>query len=322
MGGEYAPMPPVFGPLSPSCARLKSRAGASGITSVPSVTASIDSSGPSRSSSTTTVAPLRPNRPCTSIASIAASASSTFVQTTTPLPRARPSALTATRPSRWPAQDFAGCGCVKTSNSAVGIPARTISCLANDLLDSMRPAPRFGPNTLKPELRSASPTPASTAASGPRMTRPSRSCLANSTIRTTSAAPMGMFRAMPTVPPLPGAQYTRSTSSDCTHFHTNACSRAPDPTTRTFTPELLHHELFPLDGAGRLARDVVDDPVDALHLVHYPVADARQHLIRDACPVRGHRVLAGHNPHGDHIRVSPVVAHHPHRLKRSQHCER
>ncbi len=199
-------MPPVFGPLSPSCARLKSRAGASGITSVPSVTARIDSSGPSRSSSMTTVAPLRPNFPCTSIASIAAPASSTFVQTTTPLPRASPSALTATRPSRLAAHAFAGWGCVKTSNSAVGIPARTMTCLAYDLLDSIRPAPRFGPKTLNPALRSASPTPASTAASGPRMTRPSRSRLAKSTIRTTSEAPMGTFRAMPPVPPLPGAQ--------------------------------------------------------------------------------------------------------------------
>ena len=50
-------------------------------------------------SSTTMVAPLRPNRLSTSIASTAASDSPTLVQTITPLPRARPSALTATRPS-------------------------------------------------------------------------------------------------------------------------------------------------------------------------------------------------------------------------------
>src|SRR2546430_3402700 len=87
------------------------------------------------------------------------------------------------------------------------------------------------------------PPPASTAASGPSTTRPSRSRLAKSTILTTSAAPIGIFRAMPPVPPLPGAQYTRSTRSDWTHFQTSACSRAPDPTTRTFTLGLLEHGL-------------------------------------------------------------------------------
>src|SRR5438034_445148 len=164
-------------------------------------------------------------------------------QTITPLPRARPSALTATRPPRSWAQTFAGAGWVKTSKSAVGMPARFIKAFAKDLLDSMRPAPRSGPKTLKPAWRRASPTPASTAASGPSTMRPSRSRLAKSTILTTSAAPIGIFRAMPPVPPLPGAQYTRSTRSDWTHFQTSACSRAPDPSTSTFTLGLLEHGL-------------------------------------------------------------------------------
>ena len=48
-------MPPVFGPRSPSRARLKSCAGSSGTAVVPSVTANSDTSGPSRNSSITTV---------------------------------------------------------------------------------------------------------------------------------------------------------------------------------------------------------------------------------------------------------------------------
>ena len=228
-------MPPVFGPVSPSPARLKSRAGARAITSVPSVMPSTDSSAPSSRSSTTTVAPLLPKRPSTSIASMAASDSSALPHTITPLPRARPSAFTATRPSRSRAHALAGAGAVKVSKSAVGIRASRINDLAKALLVSMRPAARLGPKTLKPASRSASPTPASTAASGPRMTRPKRSCLANLTSCTTSVEGMGTLRAMPPVPPLPGAQKTRSTRSDCTHFQTSACSLAPEPTTRTFT---------------------------------------------------------------------------------------
>src|SRR5450759_2515957 len=249
------------------------------MTSLPSVTPKTESSGPSSRSSTTMEAPLRPKRPSTRIASIAASDSLTIPHTITPLPSARPSAL----------------------------------------LDSIRPAPRFGPKTLKPALRSASPTPASTADSGPRITRPSRSCLAKSTMRTTSAAPIATLRAMPPVPPLPGAQKTRSTSSDWTHFQTSACSRAPEPTTRTFTGRSV---LFPLDGSGRLARDVEHHPVDSLDLVHDPVADAREHLVRHAGPVRGHGVLAGDHAHRDHVGVGAVVAHHTHRLERGENRER
>src|SRR5580700_3756012 len=52
-------MPPVFGPWSPSRARLKSWAGSSGTAVTPSVTANSDTSGPSRNSSITTVPQAR-----------------------------------------------------------------------------------------------------------------------------------------------------------------------------------------------------------------------------------------------------------------------
>ena len=66
-------MPPVFGPVSPSPIRLKSRAGASGIARSPSHSASSESSSPSRNSSTTTG--TSPNRRSTSISCSAARAS-------------------------------------------------------------------------------------------------------------------------------------------------------------------------------------------------------------------------------------------------------
>ena len=77
-------MPPVFGPWSPSRARLKSWAGSSGTAVTPSVTANSDTSGPSRNSSITTV----PQAPA------CARAASRSVVTSTPLPAARASSLT------------------------------------------------------------------------------------------------------------------------------------------------------------------------------------------------------------------------------------
>ena len=82
--GAYAPMPPVFGPSSPSATRLKSCAGSSGTTVVPSVIANSETSGPSRYSSITTRAQWL----------ACSSATARSVVTTTPLPAASPSSLT------------------------------------------------------------------------------------------------------------------------------------------------------------------------------------------------------------------------------------
>ena len=92
--GEYAPMPPVFGPSSSSRRRLWSWLDASGSTLRPSTITMKLASSPARKSSTTTRAPAAPSALPTSMASIAACASATVLATTTPLPAARPSALT------------------------------------------------------------------------------------------------------------------------------------------------------------------------------------------------------------------------------------
>ena len=85
--GEYAPMPPVLGPVSPSPTRLKSWAGASGTARSPSHTHSTESSGPDSPSSMTTP-------PRSSFERTSAAASSNDSVTSTPFPPARPSVLT------------------------------------------------------------------------------------------------------------------------------------------------------------------------------------------------------------------------------------
>ena len=89
-------MPPVFAPWSPSRTRLWSWDGASGTTVVPSESAMNETSSPSRNSSTTTRLPASPKSRRRMSSSIASSASATVWQMKTPLPPARPSALTTT----------------------------------------------------------------------------------------------------------------------------------------------------------------------------------------------------------------------------------
>ena len=78
-------MPPVFGPASLSNARLKSWAGASGITETPSDKKKRLTSGPDKNSSTKI--PISIN--CLACSNAAAGSSVTI----TPLPAAKPSAL-------------------------------------------------------------------------------------------------------------------------------------------------------------------------------------------------------------------------------------
>ncbi len=90
--GEYAPMPPVFGPTSPSPRRLWSWLVASARTLRPSHRTMKLASSPARNSSMTTRLPAGAAPP--SMVSTAACASARVAATTTPLPAARPSALT------------------------------------------------------------------------------------------------------------------------------------------------------------------------------------------------------------------------------------
>ena len=122
-------MPPVFGPVSPSPIRLKSRAAPSGTARRPSQSANTDTSSPSSSSSITIAVPSA------AAASSPSSSSSGVRQTKTPLPDASPSAFT-THGAR-----------ATESEAAVGTPAASITSFANDFDPSIRAASADGPKT-------------------------------------------------------------------------------------------------------------------------------------------------------------------------------
>ena len=61
--------------------------------------------------------------------------------------------------------------------------------------------------------------------------------------------------------------------------------------------------LLPLDGGGGLAGHVDDDAVDFRYLVGDAGGDPGDHRLRQARPVGGHRVLAGHRPQHDRMAV-------------------
>ena len=218
-------MPPVFGPWSPSWARLKSCAASSGTALAPSQTANSDTSGPSRNSSMTTVPQ----------AAACARAAARSVVTSTPLPAARPSALTtyggpssARAASAWPlvSQVYA---------SAVGIPAACMMCLAYDLDPSMAAARRLGPKQEIPDARSASATPATSGASGPTTTRSARVARASPVTCPASVTVTSCRWASSAIPGLPGATCRSVTSGSAASARASACSRPPEPRRRTRT---------------------------------------------------------------------------------------
>ena len=59
-------------------------------------------------------------------------------------------------------------------------------------------------------------------------------------------------------------------------------------------PSLLYPELrnpsLPLDRPGRLARHVIDDPVDAFHFVDDAGGDAGEEGVLEGIGIRGHAV--------------------------------
>src|ERR1051325_1001728 len=219
--GEYAPMPPVLGPSSPSRKRLWSWLVASGSTLAPSLITMKLASSPCRNSSTTTRAPASPRLFWFIMRSIAACASSTLAATTTPFPAARPSALTTMGAPRFATNALARSALWNVRYSAVGMLWRTMNALAKSLDDSSCAAARVGAKILRPASRKASTTPAASAAS-------------EATRAATSESPTSSRPLSRAVPPLPGATNTFCTLGLCASFQAMACSRPPDPITRSF----------------------------------------------------------------------------------------
>src|SRR6478736_3194276 len=223
-------MPPVLGPASSSPTRLKSWAGASATTVSPSLMQKTDTSGPSRNSSTTSRPSglARQARACST-------ATSRESVTTTPLPAARPSSLTTCGAPSASSAVSTWSIVVQTWASAVGTSAAAMTSLAKDLLPSRRAASADGPKTANPASRHTSATPATSGASGPTTTRSTSCSRASAATAAPSRMSTGTQRAVASMPGLPGAAITASTSGSAATALTSACSRAPEPRTRTFT---------------------------------------------------------------------------------------
>src|SRR6476469_2130879 len=275
-------MPPVLGPASSSPTRLKSCAGASATTVSPSLMQKTDTSGPSRNSSTTSRPSglARQARACST-------ATSRESVTTTPLPAASPSSLTTGgAPSASRAASTSSI-VVHTWASAVGTSAQAMTSLAKDLLPSRRAASAEGPKTANPASRHTSATPATRGASGPTTTRSTRCSRATATTAFPSRMSTGTQRAVTSMPGLPGAAITASTPGSAATALTRACSRAPEPSTRTFTAPSLGcaetrqqacPDRGPLVDEDRVHRGVPPGAVGAAHVATSAALEDRPQL--------------------------------------------
>src|SRR5437660_323166 len=103
----------------------------------------------------------------------------------------------------------------------------------NALLDSRRAAAWVGPKARSPRRSNRSTRPAARGASGPTKVRSIPYCSAQAASAPISLEENGRHGAISPIPGLPGAQKSDSALS-CRSFQAIACSRPPEPITRTF----------------------------------------------------------------------------------------
>src|SRR5256884_3776990 len=169
---------------------------------------------------------------------------------TTPLPAARPLALT-TSGARWLRSHAASkLPRGKVAELAVGMRGRRRNSLAKALEPSSRAAALLGPKHLSPRAPNASTAPATSGASGPMMVRSTCSEVAGCPTPAPSSAATFTLRTLASaaVPALPGATSTLVTRGEAAHFQASACSRPPAPTMRTF---MAPHEIERCTTAAR-----------------------------------------------------------------------
>ena len=178
---------------------------------------------------------------------IAPSASARVAATTTPLPAASPSALTAKGDAPFSAKCFRVWVRAFSMSEverlrAARTPYFFMKALEKALLASSTEARASGPTTARPRALNRSTIPAAKGASGPITVSSTPSALAKvasaSWASGAAGSPPGTarFRHFPSraVPPFPGATNTRSTLSLCANFHASACSLPPLPMIKTF----------------------------------------------------------------------------------------
>src|SRR6185503_19682854 len=95
-------------------------------------------------------------------------------------------------------------------------------------------ASALGPNTGMAASRSASPTPATSGASGPITTRSIALLSASLTTLAASQGSIPTQSAQRAIPGLPGAATSLSQLGDCLSLHASASSRPPEPSNRIF----------------------------------------------------------------------------------------
>ncbi len=109
-----------------------------------------------------------------------------------------------------------------------------ISSLENALLASITAALALGPKAGMPASSRVSTMPRARGSSGATTTKSMAFSLAHFTMPSTSVAFTSTHWASWAMPPLPGAQNSPVTLGDCFNFQQMACSRPPEPTTKTF----------------------------------------------------------------------------------------
>src|SRR6478752_5341134 len=110
-----------------------------------------------------------------------------------------------------------------------------MTSFANDFAPSMRAASFDGPKHAMPAALTASATPSTRGTSGPMITRFAAIRCARATTASPDVTSTSYWSAIAAVPALPGATDKPSTSGSRRSASSSACSRAPDPITRTCT---------------------------------------------------------------------------------------
>ena len=187
-------------------------------------------------------APAAPKVFATSISSIARLASTVSWQMSTPLPRARPSALTTQRPASSPAKRLASAASENVFERAVGMWCRSMKSCENAFEASNCAARWLGPQMRRPFDLNKSTMPSASGLSGPTTTRSGFCSCANASsfgrssalILTHSTGAPFLARRSWAMPALPGAHHICVAWGDCASFQTSACSRPPEPITSSF----------------------------------------------------------------------------------------
>ncbi len=245
-------MPPVFGPVSPSPMRLKSWAAASGTAISPSQSASSDTSGPVSRSSITSVRPASPSDPPTSISAAAASASRGVVADHDALAGCEPVGLDhrgAVERSQRGARLGHGGGRERGGRGHAGglhdVLRERLRALELGRRHRRARTRRCRRGAVRRRGRPRAAPPGRPRPGRRRLRGPARRCPRRRARRT------GWHCAIRAMPGLPGAACSSRTEGERASDATSACSRPPEPTTRTITPRPPGRASASGRGAGR-----------------------------------------------------------------------